>query len=144
MARYSVEQAFEKVRASDYQTLPTREPCFFATLSVKDAEGWRNHPTRRDGTIFELTPSESSISVAVDYGWYDYAVQIMDGRWQRSYALRKASAEMEVKEAANHYWGGDTVEDEGGRSRFEVLIAGPVLVKSIVREAALSGPINLG
>ncbi len=109
-ARSKVEQIFEAVRTASFPAMPSRRRCHFACLSTEAADRWRKLGGRADRRLFRVQPEPSAKLLAVYVRFFDYAVQVMDGRWlaQRGrYAYGQANAEAEVAKVGGFYWRGE-------------------------------------
>ena len=124
-ARSKVEHIFEAVRETYFDQLPSRKRCHFASPSIEAANYWREKPQRSDWGLFRVCPEPSARLVAVHVRFYDYAVQVMDGRWMLShekYAYESDGADLEVAKAAAFYWRGDQPPPDG--RQVEILVEG--------------------
>lgn len=132
-ARRNAEAVFEQVRAARFSRLPSRKHALFASISLEDTRFWKKTDTRRDGHVYELILTDSSMLTLVDLGWFNYAVRVNKTTPEPNDLIlrRGGTLQDELLAAAENYWAGVRLEEHNAVGRTEVLIHG---VARIVRE----------
>ena len=128
MARRKTELRLEKVRSCLFRNKPSRKEAIFLNNTKREAEKWREKPTRRDYSIYKLKPIEAKNSCEANYIWYNYCVRLFKQPASENRYIFSRDINIEIARSLRAYWSNIPTEQYNSPSGIEVLYIGTLEV----------------